>query len=601
MRWFEEWSRYSVLFEQTVDGSLTRRFPMLVLALSVGLILWWFARGGEKTPTAKRMMLIIGLSTFFLMFTPTKWTHHFGIYAGLGAAIAAYGSVVLSRVALQSNRNRSFATAAVLFLLALTLAGWNGWWYVASYAVPWWDRTPQFKAVEANTVVLVLALAAFLVGVVQSMRGPKPVDASRWAGVMSAPIAVAAALIVALSCLTFVKSFVSQAPAYSVGMGNVKTFAGDTCAQGGDVLLEDDTNDSFLTPIDGIPLGKSLDSGENSGFTPDGVPAFIASDNADTSDAANQQVQDDDTEDVDPGSDEAQSTSRVNTQGNRSKSLRGVNGSTVRLPFGLDYNRVPVLGTFEDEPTQSANLETAWFELPKESEDRPLLVASVAGRIAHHDINGIEQEGTTLELQYGRTTSGGVEELGAVEMLDQGPSPEWRNLRYPLDQIPDEADVVRLVAEDTSLAENDWMAVTPLRNPKLVELGDVFDEDTPGLLDWTVAFQYPCQRPFFHYAGVNEIPEFRIMPDAPGKAQLSGFMDFLGGGALAPAEAVNTSYEIPGYLRDDWQRDWGSIAKYTPRTNSAGDTPALAQVDLTETTRWGLYTPGPMKIRDPNE
>ena len=601
MRWFEEWSRYSVLFEQTVDGSLTRRFPMFVLALSVGLILWWFARGGEKTPTAKRMMLIIGLSTFFLMFTPTKWTHHFGIYAGLGAAIAAYGSVVLSRVALQSNRNRSFATAAVLFLLALTLAGWNGWWYVASYAVPWWDRTPQFKAVEANTVVLVLALAAFLVGVAQSMKGPKPVDASRWAGVMSAPIAVAAALIVALSCLTFVKSFVSQAPAYSVGMGNVKTFAGDTCAQGGDVLLEDDTNDSFLTPIDGIPLGKSLDSGENSGFTPDGVPAFIASDNADTSDAASQQVQDDDTADVDPGSDEAQSTSRVNTQGNRSKSLRGVNGSTVRLPFGLDYNRVPVLGTFEDEPTQSANLETAWFELPKESEDRPLLVASVAGRIAHHDINGIEQEGTTLELQYGRTTSGGVEELGAVEMLDQGPSPEWRNLRYPLDQIPDEADVVRLVAEDTSLAENDWMAVTPLRNPKLVELGDVFDEDTPGLLDWTVAFQYPCQRPFFHYAGVNEIPEFRIMPDAPGKAQLSGFMDFLGGGALAPAEAVNTSYEIPGYLRDDWQRDWGSIAKYTPRTNSAGDTPALAQVDLAETTRWGLYTPGPMKIRDPNE
>ena len=260
-----------------------------------------------------------------------------------------------------------------------------------------------------------------------------------------------------------------------------------------------------------------------------------------------------------------------------------------------------VLGTFEDKPTQSANLETAWFELPEESEDRPLLVASVAGRIAHHDINGIEQEGTTLELQYGRTTSGGVEELGAVEMLDQGPSPEWRNLRYPLDQIPDEADVVRLAAEDTSLAENDWMAVTPLRNPKLVELGDVFDEDTPGLLDWTVAFQYPCQRPFFHHAGVNEIPEYRISPDAPGKAQLSGFMDFLGGGALAPTEAVNTSYEIPGYLKDDWQRDWGSVAKYTPRTNSVGDTPALAQVDTAETTRWGLYTPGPMKIRDPHE
>ena len=601
MHWFEEWSRYSVLFEQTVDGSLSRRFPMFVLFLSVGLILWWFARGGEKTPTAKRMMLIIGLSTFFLMFTPTKWTHHFGIYAGLGAAIAAYGSVVLSRIALQSNRNRSFATAAVLFLLALTFAGWNGWWYVSSYAVPWWDRTPQLKAVEFNTVILALALVVFVVGVVQSMRGPKPIDASRWAGVMSAPIAVAAALMVALSCLTFVKSFASQAPAYSVGMGNVQTFAGDRCAQGSDVLLEDDTNDSFLTPANGIPLGKSLDSGESTGFTPDGVPAFIATENADTSDASRQQVQDDDTADVDPTSAEAQSTSRVNTQGNRPRSLRGVNGSTVRLPFGLDYNRVPVLGTFEDTPTQSAALETAWFELPEKSEERPLLVASVAGRIAHHDINGIEQEGTELKLEYGRTTEGGVEKLGDVEMLDQGPSPAWRNLRYPVDQIPEEADVVRLVAEDSSLAERDWLAVTPLRNPKLVELGQVFDSDTPGLLDWTVAFQYPCQRPFFHYAGVDEIPEYRIMPDAPGKAQLSGFMDFLGGGALAPTEAVNTSYEIPGYLRDDWQRDWGSVAKYSRRTNSAGDAPALAQVDVTETTRSGLYTPGPMKVRDPNE
>ena len=77
--------------------------------------------------------------------------------------------------------------------------------------------------------------------------------------------------------------------------------------------------------------------------------------------------------------------------------------------------------------------------------------------------------------------------------------------------------------------------------------------------------------------------------------------DFCPGGALATAEAVNYSYEIPGYLANDWARDWGSIAKYTPRTNSAGDTPALAQVDLAETTRWGLYTPGPMKIRDPNE
>ena len=186
-------------------------------------------------------------------------------------------------------------------------------------------------------------------------------------------------------------------------------------------------------------------------------------------------------------------------------------------------------------------------------------------------------------------------------MLDQGPTPLWRNLRFPLADLPEEANVVRLVGEDTSLAEKDWLAVTPLRNPKLIPLSERFDSDTPGLLDWTVAFQYPCQRPFFHANGVTEIPEFRVMPDGPGKQQLSGFMDFLGGGALAPAEAVNTSYEIPGYLKNDWQRDWGSVAQYEPRRNSVGDVPELAHVDTEVTTRSGLYTPGPMKVRNPDE
>ena len=161
--------------------------------------------------------------------------------------------------------------------------------------------------------------------------------------------------------------------------------------------------------------------------------------------------------------------------------------------------------------------------------------------------------------------------------------------------------MARLVAEDASLAQEDWLAITPLRNPHLSPLNERFDANTPGLLDWSVAFQYPCQRTFNHFAGVTEIPEFRIMPDAPGKQQLSGFMDFLGGGALSTAEAVNYSYEIPGYLRNDWQRDWGSAAKYERRTNSVGDIPNNAQIDYDEVVRSGWWTPGPMKIRDPEE
>ena len=630
LEWFSEWVRYGTLFQQSVDGAMSRRFPMFVFFFCLILISWAVARFGKVPGVAKdvtlRMLLIVGLSTFFLMFTPTKWTHHFGIYAGLGGAVAALGAVVLSHIALQSKRNRTFAIAAVLFLMALTLAGWNAWWYVSSFGVPWWDKTVQLKAVEANKVVLILALLVALVGVVQSFRKDQTEKrvGGAWTGIMAAPIAVMAVAMVAFSCLTFAKAFASQAPAYSVGMGNVKSFAGDTCALANDVLLEDDTNDSFLTPADGVPLGKSLDSGdENRGFTPDGVPAFIVSENANSSDTQQESrseasaVEKDasstsagtdgtETEEDAPDSkdltEEAQSTTTTHTQGNRPKSMRGINGSTVRLPFNLDYTRVPVLGTFEDEPKASAKLKTSWYELPELHDDSPLLVTSVAGRIKHHDINGVEQEGTELVLEYGkRADDGSITKLGEKEMLDQGPTPLWRNLRLPLADLPEDADVARLVAEDASLAEEDWLAITPLRNPHLSPLNERFDDDTPGLLDWSVAFQYPCQRTFSHYAGVTEIPEYRIMPDAPGKQQLSGFMDFLGGGALSTAEAVNYSYEIPGYLRNDWQRDWGSAAKYERRTNSVGDIPNNAQIDYDEVVRSGWWTPGPMKIRDPEE
>ena len=175
------------------------------------------------------------------MFTPTKWTHHFGIYAGLGGAAAALGAVMLSHIALQSARNRTFAIAATLFLLAITLAGWNAWWYVSSFGVPWWDRTVQLKGVQANTVVLAITLVVFLFGIFQSLQhntrraeakargvveefdAAARVDRGRYAGLMSAPLAILAVLMVTFSCLTFVKAFASQSPAYSVGMGNVRT------------------------------------------------------------------------------------------------------------------------------------------------------------------------------------------------------------------------------------------------------------------------------------------------------------------------------------------------------------------------------------------
>src|SRR5699024_5723633 len=83
----------------------------------------------------RRVRVVVG-TAFFMMFSPTKWTHHFGVYAGIGAAIAALGAMAISASAVRSARNRTVFLGVLLVVLALAFAGPNGWWYVSSYGIP---------------------------------------------------------------------------------------------------------------------------------------------------------------------------------------------------------------------------------------------------------------------------------------------------------------------------------------------------------------------------------------------------------------------------------------------------------------------------------
>lgn len=683
--WYSEYLRYTTLFQQTVDGSFTRRFAMFTMLFCLGLVIYSIfkhhrVRGAAIGPT-QRLLLIVFFSMFFLMFTPTKWTHHFGIYAGIAGAIAALGAVVLSQIAMRSPRARSFAIASVLFLMALCLAGWNAWWYVSSFGIPWWDRTIQFKAIEANTVMLAIALLVAALGVVQSLRhnhkkeqakrtgnvadfeNAQAAKVSRWTPVMTAPIAVACVGVVVFSMLSLGKAFISQGDAYSVGKGNLRTLAGNSCALANDVMIEKDPNAHFLSPASGdVTLGESLVDNEedNFGFDPNSVPGYIEPDdpgspsvgaiggagsesaatgstgsaggtaNTDDSSAdsnaagsdvtgaatgvsdgsgrattgsqgeggAKQAPEGKGSENGETGSANEETSAEEASEGG-TRSVKGVNGSTINLPFNLDFRTVPVLGSYNEEQRGKATVTTNWYELPTAKENAPLLTVSVAGRIAHHDVNGIAQEGEELILEYGtRDSSGNVTNTGEAELLDAGATPDWRNMRYPLDELPEGTNVVRLVAVDDSLDPQDWIAFTPPRVPELEPLNDRFGGETPALLDWSTALQFPCQRTFDHYAGITEIPEYRVLPDAKARASLSGFQAFEFGGAMATAEAVNWSYEIPSYLNNDWARDWGAVKKYELRTDSQGNAPKLADVTYEEIKRSGLWMPSEMKIKE---
>ncbi|MBZ8177434.1 arabinosyltransferase [Corynebacterium sp. 3HC-13] len=613
LRWHDEGLRYTTLFEQLADGSVARRVPMLLMVTAVILITAWLLRHRGRIPGVaqgpiQRGLIIYFLGTALLSFTPTKWTHHFGIYAGVGAVLAGVAAVVLGRIVMKAVWARTLTIGAFIFLFAQALGGTNGWWYVAHYGIPWWDRTIQYHGVQAADIVLFISLVVISVGVVQLFverhriaegGQPRPVTFSRYARFSRAPFAVLGCFIVLFSCASFAKGFISQYPNYSVGLGNLRTLKGETCGMAQDVLVETNTNDSFLTPVNGTPLGQSLETKDSYGFSPNGVPKDLEPDNADTSSVGSIGENSTTGDTTSESTDEQQQSS---TTGGFRKH-EGVNGSKATLPFDIDYTKVPVLGSYvpEDEPQQAAKLTSEWYALPQASEDTPLVVVSIAGRTQHHDINGIKQGGQKFFLQYAtRDSDGHIHDSGQVEMLDAGPTPSWRNVRFPLDRLPEGTNVVRLKVEDSSLDPEQWVAITPPRVPHLENLNDYIGSEKAGLLDWSVGLQFPCQRSYDHFAGVAELPEYRISPDYDGKVWLSPFQDYNGGGAMGSVESVLTSWEKPAYLKGDWQRDWGSLEIYSLRTDSQGKTPDTAEIDHEVIRRAGWWNPGKMKLNAPD-
>lgn len=622
LQWYDEWVRYQVLFQQVVDGSFARRFCVLFTFVSIGFVLASMLRNG-KVPGSRRnsslRLLMVFLGTlFFMSFTPTKWSHHFGVWAGIAPAIAALAAVALSVFAIHSRRSRTIVIGGFLFVFAFALAGINGWWYTSSYGIPWFDKTIQINAIEASTVMMIIALITLVIGALQSFgsslkdfeaqrqagtlakNDDTPVLAAkpqvgRYSGIVAAPIAVLCAISVLFSMASFAKAFASQYPAYTVGLGNLRSLTGNTCALAEDVLLETNTNDAFLTPATGI-LGESLENDDTFGFGPNNIPldTTVGTDSQAYTGAGAANAVDEEEAAATSTTEDSVSTD----QGTRAE--QGINGSHATLPFQIDYHQVPVLGSFA--PSGAAQIHAAttteWYELPAPTEQAPILVVTAAGRIHHYDINGVEQDGQKLVFEFGeRQANGTVHSLGERMMMDIGPAPQWRNLRFPLADAPKGANVVRIVASDDSLDPDQWLVFTPPRVPTMDSLNNVIGSETPGLLDWQVPLQFPCQRPFDHYAGVAEIPEYRISADYVGRVTGSPFQDYKGGGALGTAEVLNTSFELASYSKDDWMRDWGSILRYRLRTNSVGEVPAQAEITTETITRSGLWNPGHQNIQ----
>src|SRR5699024_10952853 len=590
------------------DGGVARRFPVLLMLMCIAVVTAVMLRRGRVPGAAggpsRRLLGVIAGSLLLLVFTPTKWTHHFGVFAGLGGALAVLTVIALRSQTVSLRRSRWLVGAALCLVVGLSTATNNTWWYVSDYGIPFSDDFPEVLGVAVNSIAffggLVCLVVAGLIhaGIIPDstngavarflpfLRSPADTPAARardaardggrgrGPGIDGAPLTIVAFSVVLFELASAVTAVFVQSPAYTVGRSNMRALAGEPCALADSVLVEENSNDGLLRAVGAGP-DVSLGAGEVNGFAPNGLPNSISVESTETSGTLAQSETGE--RDPDDGID-------AGTTGGRGAVT--VNRATVALPFASDPDTTPVLGSYRRGPQVAANLTSAWYELPARSPNRPLLVMAAAGRIGAND----------LRIEYGRPGRVGAagptdfEVMGSMSPIDIGPAPAWRNLRIPLESIPEEAEVVRVVARDANLSPDSWLAVTPPRNPRLRTLDEVVGRSDPVLIDWVVGLAFPCQRPFVHNGGVPETPRYRILADRESSSAANWWQSAAGGGPLLWTTQSVEAVTVPTYLDHDWARDWGSLQRFDPLDPTA----VPADLGRGSDMRWGWTTPGQM-------
>ena len=569
--WYQEFLRYYFLtVEDSVDGSLTRRFAVLILLLCLfGLLMVMLRRGtvpGAMNGPVWRLIGSTGIGLLLLTFTPTKWAIQFGAFAGLAGALGGVTAFALARVGLHSRRNLALYVTALLFVLAWATSGLNGWFYTGNYGVPWFDKQPVIVGFPVTTIFLVLAIAGGLLTAWLHFRidyagHTEVADTGRNRALASTPLLIVAVIMVVLELGSMLKATASRYPVYTTGSASLSALrsglAADSCAMADAVLVEADPNAGLLQPVPGQRYGEygPLGGEKPVGFTPNGV--------SDTLEPAEPVAANPGTPNSDGPVDKPNIGVGYAAGTGGGYGPEGVNGSRVYLPFGLDPQRTPVMGSF-DENTVAAKATSAWYQLPPRSPDRPLVTVAAVGAIWFYEEDGSFNYGQSLKLQWGvHRPDGSYQALSEVQPIDIFQQKAWRNLRFPLAWAPPEANVARIVADDPNLSEDQWFGFTPPRVPVLQTAQQYLGAQTPVLMDIATAANFPCQRPFTEHLGVAELPDYRIIPNFKQMVVSSNqWQSADDGGPFLFIQALLRTSTIPTYLRDDWYRDWGSIERY---------------------------------------
>jgi hypothetical protein len=186
---------------------------------------------------------------------------------------------------------------------------------------------------------------------------------------------------------------------------------------------------------------------------------------------------------------------------------------------------------------------TPWFTLDPQQRTQALpVVVTTSGPLRQSDGLYLEFGDATQVLERRRITP----DLPAQDDI--------REL------APTGATAVRLAvdAPDTTRA----LATLP-RAPRLTPMTDLLPPGTSALLDWPVAFLFPCLTPEPLPVGTAALPRWRVGPPADNTETHITYQPQYGGPFVAPRLLI-TERRMPTYLAGDPLRDAGQLYRWLP-------------------------------------
>lgn len=558
MGWFQEFSRYELLFSSSADGSLARRFPVLLLVLCTMTCLVVMLRRGRIPGAAlgpsRRLLGTVALFFVLMTLTPTKWTHHFGAFAAVGAAMAALTALATSSSVLRSTRNRNAFLAGLLVVAALATTGPNAYWFVSSLGVPWYDRQVSIAGISLSRVLLLAAAGAALIAFIQNVRAQRPGPPaaperpSRALMLSSASLSIVCGLVALAEFATVAKAVQEQRDSYSLAAANIEHLFGHSCNLSDHVLVERDPVSSVLPPLPEpqqrtVPVEKPKKEKPKKGDK-DPLP--------------------------EPKDDNGRSTTGFHT-------ISVGNGDPLSsTPHGFNSTTVPMWSSFKHPHGATGVLRTQWFKVEDRQRNGHLVVA----------LSGTTNPGISVSAEFGRSTDKGVEIVRSTKLQVPGTKAErWEDSRLVLRDLPQDVSSVRLVVEDNDLTEDGWIAVSAPRVPSLTTLTQRVG-DKPVYMDWPASFVYPCIQLPKMRDGVSEMPEYRL--SAKGLAGEAGWAGSSGGGPLGWLDEVADQHQVPGALAGDLKQEWGELHQVEPYRR--GVPPTIIRGTA---VRSGWWSPGP--------